>query len=109
MKSGLDYVLVSYYEVDCAGHRPDWESLFSRIAAIFPNSKLGISEFGWSNSRSAEALVKDLISRYYALHPGVPNWVGGGFYWEFAIDMVPRDPRPESMWTAIDTAMAKQK
>ncbi|HUM05099.1 MAG TPA: hypothetical protein VLT90_06540 [Terriglobales bacterium] len=108
MKTGLDYVLISYYEVDCAGHRPDWESLFRRIADIFPNSRLGISEFGWSNSRSSNEVVKDLISRYYALRPNVSNWVGGGFYWEFAIDMVPRDPRPGSMWTVIDTAMAKQ-
>ncbi|MBZ5664157.1 MAG: hypothetical protein LAO30_06090 [Acidobacteriia bacterium] len=109
MKTGLDYVLVSYYEVDCRGYRADWQSLFSRIAAIFPNSKLGISEFGWSNSRASNNVVKDLISRYYALHPDVSNWVGGGFYWEFAIDMVPYDPRPDSMWSTIDTAMAKQK
>lgn len=109
MKKGLDYVLVSYYEVDCNGHRADWQSLFSQVAAIFPNSKLGISEFGWSNSRASNDVVKDLISRYYALHPDVANWVGGGFYWEFAIDMVPRDKRPESMWSTINRAMADQK
>jgi len=109
MKTGLDYVLVSYYEVDCDGHRPDWDSLFRHVAAIFPNARLGISEFGWSNARSSDDVVKDLIARYYALHPDVGNWVGGGFYWEFAIDMVPRDPRPGSMWTTINSAMAKQR
>jgi hypothetical protein len=109
MKSGLDYVLVSYYEVDCGGHRPDWQSLFSQIAALFPNSRLGISEFGWSNSRSSNAVVQDLIARYYAIHPEVSNWVGGGFYWEFAIDMVPRNPAPGSLWSTINAAMTNQK
>jgi hypothetical protein len=109
MKTGLDYVLVSYYELDCNGHRPDWQDVFSRVATIFPNSRLGISEFGWSNSKPSNAVVEDLIQRTYAIHPDVPGWVGGGFYWEYAIDMVPYDPASGSLWTTINTAMAKQK
>jgi hypothetical protein len=110
MKTGLDYVLVSYYERDCGGHRPDWQKLFTQLAAIFPNSKLGFSEFGWSDTKPSDyAEVKDLIRRTYAVHPNVPNWVGGGFYWEFAIDMVPYDPAAGSMWAAIDTALKNQK
>ena len=46
MKNGLDYLLVSYYEVDCNGYKPDWQRVISQLAAMFPNSKLGISEFG---------------------------------------------------------------
>jgi hypothetical protein len=34
--------------------------------------------------------------------------VGGGFYWEFAIDMVPYDPASGSLWSTINTAMANQ-
>ena len=109
MKTGLDYVLVSYYELDCQGHRADWLDVFSKLAAMFPSSKLGISEFGWSNSKPAKRVVKDLIQRTYAVHPDVPGWVGGGFYWEFAIDMVPYDPVPDSLWSTINTAMANQK
>jgi hypothetical protein len=109
MKRGLDYVLVSYYELDCGGHRPDWQDLFGRIAAIFPNSRLGISEFGWSETRATDAVIKDIVSRHYAIHPGVSNWAGGGFYWEFAIDMVSYDPSQGSLWSTINTAMANQK
>ena len=109
MKNGLDYLFVSYYEVDCKGHKPDWQSVLSRLATMFPNSKLGISEFGWSEKRPSDAVVKDLVQRHYAIHPSVSNWVGGGFYWEFAIDMVPYDPSSDSLWNTIDTAIANQK
>jgi len=109
MKSGLDYLLVSYYELDCDGQKADWQSLFSRLATLFPNAKLGISEFGWSETRPADSIVKDLVQRHYAIHPDVSKWVGGGFYWEFAIDMVPYDPSSGSLWNTINTAMAKQK
>jgi len=109
MKTGLDYVLVSYYELDCGGYKPDWQKVFGQIAAIFPNSRLGISEFGWSDRKAADAVIKDIVNRHYAVHPNVPNWVGGGFYWEFAIDMVPYNPAPDSLWGAINSAMANQK
>jgi len=109
MKAGLDYLLVSYYEVDCRGYKPDWQQLFSQLATMFPNSKLGISEFGWSDKRKSNPIIKDLVQRHYAIHPSVSNWVGGGFYWEFAIDMVPYDPAADSLWNTINTAMANQK
>ena len=109
MKNGLDYLLVSYYEVDCRGYKPDWQQVFSQLAAMFPNSKLGISEFGWSNKRTSNSIIQDLVQRHYAIHPSVANWVGGGFYWEFAIDMVPYDPAAGSLWNTISSAMANQK
>lgn len=109
MKTGLDYLLVSYYEVDCHGRKPDWQQVFSQLATMFPHSKLGISEFGWSDKRASNSMVKDLVQRHYAIYPSVSNWVGGGFYWEFAIDMVPYDPASDSLWTTINTAMANQK
>jgi hypothetical protein len=109
MKTGLDYVLVSYYELDYGGFKPDWQDMVSQLAAIFPNAKLGISEFGWSNTKAPDAVIKDIVTRYYAVHPRVSNWVGGGFYWEFAIDMVPYDPAADSLWNTINTAMANQK
>jgi hypothetical protein len=109
MKNGLDYVLVSYYELDCHGYKPDWQSVFGRLAAMFPNSKLGISEFGYSGTRPPKSALEDLIDRYYAIHPNVPNWAGGGFYWEFAIDMVPYDPPAGSYWSTLNTALSNQK
>jgi hypothetical protein len=109
MKTGLDYLLVSYYEVDCRGYKPDWQQVFSQLATMFPNSKLGISEFGWSDKKTSNSIIKDLVQRHYAIHPSVSNWVGGGFYWEFAIDVVPYDPASGSLWNTINTAMANQK
>jgi hypothetical protein len=109
MKNGLDYLLLSYYEVDCNGYKPHWRRVFSQLATLFPNAKLGISEFGWSETKPSDAIVKDLVQRHYAIHPDVSKWVGGGFYWEFAIDMVPYDPSSDSLWNTINTAMAKQK
>ena len=108
MKTGLDYVLVSYYELDHGGFKPDWQSMASQLATIFPNAKLGISEFGWSDTRAPDRVIKDIVTQYYAIHPSVSNWAGGGFYWEFAIDMVPYDPASGSLWNTINTAMAKQ-
>jgi hypothetical protein len=109
MRNGLDYLLVSYYELDCDGYKPDWQHIFSQLATMFPSSKLGFSEFGWSETRPSNAEVKDLLQRIYAIHPSVSKWVGGGFYWEFGIDMVPYDPSSGSLWTTINTAMANQK
>jgi len=109
MKNGLDYLLVSYYEVDCNGYKPDWQTVFNQLATMFPNSRLGISEFGWAETKPSNAIVKDLVQRHYAIHPDISKWVGGGFYWEFAIDMVPYDPSSDSLWNTVNTAMAKQQ
>ena len=109
MKIGLDYLLVSYYEVDCRGYKPDWQQVFSQLGTMFPNSMLGISEFGWSDKRTSNPIIRDLVQRHYAIHPRVSNWIGGGFYWEFAIDMVPYDPASDSLWNSINTALANQK
>ncbi len=109
MRQGLDYLLVSYYEVDCEGHRPNWDAVFGRLSAMFPNSRLGISEFGRSQKRPPDAVLRDLLDRHYAIHPRVPNWVGGGFYWQFGLDMVPYRPAPDSRWSAINRAMERQE
>ncbi len=85
MKQGLDYVLVSYYEDDCNGLQPDWPSVFTRLHAMFPNSKIGFGEVGTTNaSKKAE-----YVRRYYSKQINVPNYVGGYFWWYFRQDMVP--------------------
>lgn len=42
MKSGLDYVFISYYEDDNDNFQPKWKDVFTNLEKIFPNSKLGI-------------------------------------------------------------------
>lgn len=67
------------------------------------------SKFGWSDKRTSNAIIKDLVQRYYAVHPSGSNWAGGGFYWEFAVEIVPYDPASSLLWKTINTAMANQE
>ncbi|MEY4630191.1 MAG: hypothetical protein RIQ81_311 [Pseudomonadota bacterium] len=90
MKTGLDYVWVSYYEDDCLGLLPDWQAVFTRLRSMFPNSKLGIGEMGTTDPTAKQ----EMLARYYNLsRPGtitVPGFVGGYFYWFYRQDMVPK-------------------
>jgi hypothetical protein len=99
MKQGLDYVLVSYYEDDCNGLRPDWLSVFSRLALMFPNSKIGFGEVG---TQRPDAKV-DFINRYYTLKIPLANYVGGYFWWYYREDMVPMN----ALWSVLSQAMTR--
>lgn len=99
MKQGLDYVFVSFYEDDQNGIQPDWPHVFRRLAAIFPNSKIGFGEVGtqyWGRK-------KNYINRYYTMNIAHPNFVGGYFWWYFYQDMVPSS---KPLWKALDTILA---
>ena len=85
LRTGLDYVLVSYYEDDCNGLQPNWNSIFLELRKIFPSAKLGIGECGTTNA-ATKALY---IQRYYGMKVDVPGFVGGYFWWYFHQDMVP--------------------
>lgn len=101
MKQGLDYVLVSYYEEDCNNLKPDWNAIFKKLAAMFPNSRLGFGEVGsYSNDTSVKAAY---LQRYYALKPPVANYVGGYFWWYFRQDMVPSS---KPLWNTLNQAIA---
>lgn len=99
MKTGLEYVLVSYYEDDCNDLRPDWAAVFARLAKAFPNSRLGIGEMGTTRTSAK----RDHLSRYFKMSlPGVisePRFVGGYFYWYFHQDMVPAS---KPLWAYFD-------
>ena len=86
MKTGLDYVLVSYYEDDCNGLKPNWQAVFDRLGTIFPNSKIGIGEMGTTRANAKQ----DFMNRYYSMKISHPRYVGGQFYWYFHQDMVPK-------------------
>ena len=99
MKLGLDYVLVSYYEEDCNNLKPDWNAVFAKLSAMFPNSKLGFGEVGTSNALAKAAYLQ----RYYALKPPVANYVGGYFWWYFCNDMV---PYTKPLWSTLNNTIA---
>ena len=80
MKTGLDYVFISFYEDDCNGIQPEWNQEFEKLAKIFPNSKLGFGEVG----TAAASKKAEYVNKYYRdLSINHPNYVGGHFWWYF--------------------------
>ncbi len=96
MKSGLEYVFISYYEDDCNGLRPNWEDVFAKLAQMFPNSKIGFGEIGTIKSQAAKT---DMIERYYRMNISQDRFIGGYFWWYFMQDMV---PSTKPMWQVLN-------
>lgn len=108
MRTGLDYVLVSYYEDENNGHQltqAELDAVFSGLASRFPNSLVGFGEFGWGKSPPAsDAIRADLLKRFWGYRvPTVPSYVGGGFYWQFRQTMVPYTLPDWAVLKALET------
>ncbi len=95
MKQGLDYVLISYYEDDCNGLQPDWTTVFQRLGAMFPNSRIGFGE----NGTKYASLKAAYIQRYYSMQVPVPRYIGGHFWWYGKQDFV---PWTNPLWTIFN-------
>lgn len=94
IKSGIDYVYVSYYEDDCRGLQLDWPALFEQLGEVFPKAKLGVGECGTRDAKRKEAYLR----RYYTMRIDHPRFVGGYYWWYFSTDMVPvRQP----LWNVL--------
>jgi len=107
IRAGLDYALVSYYEDANNGHQltqAELDTLFSGLAARFPNAKVGFGEFGWSQPPPADPAARAaLLRRFWGYRvPTVPAYVGGGFYWEFRQTMVPPSLPDWSVLSALE-------
>ncbi|MCX7833374.1 MAG: T9SS type A sorting domain-containing protein [Ignavibacteria bacterium] len=85
MKTGIDYVWVSYYEDDCNNYQPNWQKVFDSLKVIFPNSKIGIGECGTTKVNKKEEYMR----RYYTMKVTTKNYVGGYFWWYYKQDCVP--------------------
>src|SRR6266513_17668 len=108
MRSGLDSVLVSYYEDQNAGHQltqSELDTMFSALAARFTSASLGLGECGWGGQiPSDNATRAALIQRFYGYRvPSVPRYIGGCFYWHFLQTMVPNGT-PD--WTVLQSLMS---
>jgi hypothetical protein len=99
MKTGLDYVLVSYYEVDNPGPAPNWTSIFNSLGAIFPNSLLGVGECGTEVAADKAALM----TQYYRMTADHPRFIGGFFWWYGSQDIV---PKTKPLWSTLSTLLA---
>lgn len=95
MRSGLDYVLVSYYEDDCNNAQPQWQPVFDRLGALFPNAKIGFGEVG---TKYAERKV-EYMQRYYSLAIDHPRFIGGYFWWYGKQDLIPYTNR---LWSVFN-------
>lgn len=86
LRTGLDWVLFSYYEDDCNNIVHDaayWEGVFTQLSGVFPTARLGFGEVGTSKRRSKELYVQ----RYYSLKLNHQKFIGGFFWWYFYQDM----------------------
>jgi hypothetical protein len=107
MKNGLNYVLISYYEGDCNNYRPSAAELtqvFEQLHQIFPNAKLGFGEVGLANPVRGRTMTKakSILNYYYGLKINVPGYIGGGFWWYGAEDLV---PRTKPLWPSFANAI----
>lgn len=77
-------VLVSFYEQDCPGVKPDWAAVFTELAQMFPLSYVGFGEVGTERGDKVTYLTK-----YYSMRfPGIPAFMGGWFWWYGTEDFV---------------------
>jgi len=107
MRSGLDYVLVSYYEDQNAGHQltqSELDTMFAALATRFTSANLGFGECGWGGQiPSDDATRAALMQRFYRYRvPAVLAYIGGCFYWHFRQTMVPSGT-PD--WTVLQSLM----
>ncbi len=94
--TGLDYVLVSYYEGDCGNPRDisTWPAVFERLHEMFPNAGVGFGEVGAVDSQGNDiddpGVAGSYLQKYYGMQVALSSYVGGDFWWYFDEDMVPR-------------------
>ena len=101
MKSGLDFVFVSYYKQNCDGPEPDWDSVFEKLGVpCFPT--LISASVKWNK-------VHDRESRD---HPSFlwndghqARYIGGYFWWDFVEDML---PLPNPLFNALDEVIKRK-
>lgn len=85
----IDYILISYYEDDNDGYKPDWNIVFSSLEAYFPSSKLGIGECGNTAIDASDDSKISRIRSYYSAQKYSESFVGGYFWWYWVEDCIP--------------------
>jgi len=108
MRSGLEYVTVSYYETQCNNIRPSaaaLTTLFDQLHSLYPNAKLGFGEIGFPNKvGSNTSVAQSMINYYYGLNLSTPGYIGGYFWWHYYEDMLPYTTKP--LWQTLDAAFS---
>lgn len=86
VRNGVDYVLISYYEVDFDNYRPPAsvvQSLVEDLHALYPNALVGFGEVGLDNAVTGGTLAQaaDIMAYYYALDIPLAYYCAGMFWW----------------------------
>jgi hypothetical protein len=107
IRLGLNYALISWYPDQCPGAKPNWPWVYTTLAGIFPNAKVGFGELGAANPENGSNFEINEISGYYPMAKtgsGLPaSYIGGYFWWYFAEEMV---PWPGSLGGVLNAALA---
>jgi hypothetical protein len=111
VRTGLDYVLLSYYEADCGGIRPSpaaWTAYFARLHVLYPNALLGFGEIGMNEpaTTATTGTARSLMDYYYGLDIDLPYYVGGYFWWYYDEDCLPFTTKPLS--ATLQSAFASE-
>jgi len=111
VRSGLDYVFLSYYEGDCNGIRPSaasWIAYFAQLHSLYPHALLGFGEIGMDQPATSATLgtAASLMTYYYGLEIDLPYYVGGYFWWYYDEDCLPLADRP--LWSILQTALTSE-
>lgn len=89
LKQNIDYILLSYYEDDNEGYKPEWKQVFSNLEKVFPDADLGIGECGNTSEDATIFSKSNMIRSYYTMESYSENFVGGYFWWNWVQDCVP--------------------
>ena len=90
MRLDVDYVFISWYPQQCNDIKPNWPSIFSRLAAIYPNAKIGFGEVGTASPQQGSAYELNLLQEFYPMGSRVQlpsSYVGGYFWWYFSEEL----------------------
>ncbi|SCZ86733.1 hypothetical protein [Nitrosomonas mobilis] len=90
MRLNVDYIFVSWYPQQCNNIKPDWATVFAKLATIYPNAKIGFGEIGTANPQYGSSYELNLIQEFYPLASRVQmpsSYIGGYFWWYFAQEM----------------------
>jgi len=109
MRLGLNYALISWYPDQCTQAKPNWATVYTKLAAIFPNAKVGFGELGTANPQHGSMYEQIEIATYYPMGKtnsglaSLPAYCGGYFWWYYAEEMV---PFPGALGMQLNAALA---
>ena len=65
IRTGVNYVLISWYPADCPGEKPNWPAVYTKVASIFPQSQVGFGELGTDNPQDGSTYEDDDLAKFF--------------------------------------------